>query len=61
MGVILIITPFSVLLGIIVLAFIEILSGIYFAYKLQKSNIELLFALVLFIKLIILVTLLYIA
>lgn len=61
MGDILIITPFSVLLGIIVLALIELLSGIYFIYKLQRNKIELLFALVLFIKLIILVTLLYIA
>lgn len=58
---ILIITPYSVLLGIIVLALIELLSGIYFIYKLQRNKIELLFGILLMIKLIIFVMLLYIA
>lgn len=61
---ILIITPYSVLLGIIVLALIELLSGIYFIYKLQRNKIELLFGILLMIKLIILIIftmLLYIA
>ena len=58
---ILIITPYSVLLGIIVLALIELLSGIYFIYKLQRNKIELLFGILLMIKLIIFVILLYIA
>ena len=61
MGDILIITPYSVLLGIIVLALIELLSGIYFIYKLQRNKIELLFGILLMIKLIIFVMLLYIA
>lgn len=61
MGDILIITPFSVLLGIIVLALIELLSGIYFIYKLQRNKIELLFGILLMIKLIIFIMLLYIA
>jgi len=51
----LVITPFNVLLGILVLSIIEIISGIYFAYKLQYSKIELPFLLVLTIKLIILI------
>ena len=58
---ILIITPYSVLLGIIVLALIELLSGIYFIYKLQRNKIELLFGILLMIKLVILIMLLYIA
>lgn len=58
---ILIITPYSVLLGIIVLALIELLSGIYFIYKLQRNKIELLFGILLMIKLIIFIMLLYIA
>lgn len=58
---ILIITPYSVLLGIIVLSLIELLSGIYFIYKLQRNKIELLFGILLMIKLIIFVMLLYIA
>lgn len=58
---ILIITPYSVLLGIIVLALIELLSGIYFIYKLQRNKLELLFGILLIIKLIIFVMLLYIA
>lgn len=58
---ILIITPYSVLLGIIVLALIELLSGIYFIYKLQRNKIELLFGILLMIKLIIFVMLLYVA
>lgn len=58
---ILIITPYSVLLGIIVLALIELLSGIYFIYKLQRNKIELLFGILLMIKLIIFLILLYIA
>lgn len=58
---ILIITPYSVLLGIIVLALIELLSGIYFIYKLQRNKIELLFEILLMIKLIIFIMLLYIA
>lgn len=58
---ILIITPYSVLLGIIVLALIELLSGIYFIYKLQRKKIELLFGILLMIKLIIFIMLLYIA
>ena len=58
---ILIITPYSVLLGIIVLALIELLSGIYFIYKLQRNKIELLFGILLMIKLIIFILLLYIA
>ena len=58
---ILIITPYSVLLGIIVLALIELLSGIYFIYKLQRNKIELLFGILLIIKLIIFIMLLYIA
>lgn len=57
---ILIITPYSVLLGIIVLALIELLSGIYFIYKLQRNKIELLFGILLMIKLIIFVMLLYV-
>ena len=58
---ILIITPYSVLLGIIVLALIELLSGIYFIYKLQRNKIELLFGILLMIKLIIFILLLNIA
>lgn len=58
---ILIITPYSVLLGIIVLALIELLSGIYFIYKLQRNKIELLFGILLMIKLIIFIMILYIA
>lgn len=58
---ILIITPYSVLLGIIVLALIELLSGIYFIYKLQRNKIELLFGILLMIKLVIFILLLYIA
>lgn len=58
---ILIITPYSVLLGIIVLALIELLSGIYFIYKLQRNKIELLFGILLMIKLVIFMMLLYIA
>lgn len=58
---ILIITPYSVLLGIIVLALIELLSGIYFIYKLQRNKIELLFGILLMIKLVIFIMLLYIA
>lgn len=58
---ILIITPYSVLLGIIVLALIELLSGIYFIYKLQRNKIELLFGILLMIKLVIFIILLYIA
>ena len=58
---ILIITPYSVLLGIIVLALIELLSGIYFIYKLQRNKIELLFGILLMILLIIFIMLLYIA
>ena len=58
---ILIITPYSVLLGIIVLALIELLSGIYFIYKLQRNKIELLFGILLMIKLIIFIMLLYLA
>ena len=58
---ILIITPYSVLLGIIVLALIELLSGIYFIYKLQRNKIELLFGILLMIKLIIFILLLYVA
>ena len=58
---ILIITPYSVLLGIIVLALIELLSGIYFIYKLQRNKIELLFGILLMIKLIVFIMLLYIA
>lgn len=58
---ILIITPYSVLLGIIVLALIELLSGIYFIYKLQRNKIELLFGILLMIKLIIFIMLLYVA
>lgn len=58
---ILIITPYSVLLVIIVLALIELLSGIYFIYKLQRNKIELLFGILLMIKLIIFIILLYIA
>lgn len=58
---ILIITPYSVLLGIIVLALFELLSGIYFIYKLQRNKIELLFGILLMIKLIIFIMLLYIA
>ena len=58
---ILIIMPYSVLLGIIVLALIELLSGIYFIYKLQRNKIELLFGILLIIKLIIFIMLLYIA
>lgn len=58
---ILIITPYSVLLGIIVLALIELLSGIYFIYKLQRNKIEILFGILLMIKLIIFIMLLYIA
>lgn len=58
---ILIITPYSVLLGIIVLALIELLSGIYFIYKLQRNKIELLFGILLMNKLIIFIMLLYIA
>lgn len=58
---ILIITPYSVLLGIIVLALIELLSGIYFIYKLQRNKIEILFGILLIIKLIIFIMLLYIA
>ena len=61
MGDILIITPYSVLLGIIVLALIELLSGIYFIYKLQRNKIELLFGILLMIKLVIFIMLLYIA
>ena len=48
---ILIITPFNVLLGILVLSIIEIISGIFFVYRLQYSKIELPFLLVLLIKL----------
>lgn len=58
---VLIITPYSVLLGIIVLALIELLNGIYFIYKLQRNKIELLFGILLMIKLIIFIMLLYIA
>jgi len=58
---ILIITPYSVLLGIIVLALIELLSGIYFIYKLQRNKLELLFGILLMVKLIIFIILLYIA
>ena len=58
---ILIITPYSVLLGIIVLALIELLSGIYFIYKLQRNKIEILFGILLMIKLVIFIMLLYIA
>lgn len=58
---ILIITPYSVLLGIIVLALIELLSGIYFIYKLQRNKIELLFGILLIIKLIIFIMLLHVA
>lgn len=58
---ILIITPYSVLLGIIVLALIELLSGIYFIYKLQRNKIELLFGILLMIKLVIFIMLLYVA
>lgn len=58
---ILIITPYSVLLGIIVLALIELLSGIYFIYKLQRNKIELLFGILLIIKLIIFILLIYVA
>lgn len=58
---ILIITPYSVLLGIIVLALIELLSGIYFIYKLQRNKIELLFGILLIIKLVIFIMLLHIA
>ena len=57
----LIITPFNVLLGILVLSIIEIISGIYFAYKLQYSKIELPFLLVLTIKLIILIIIMHLA
>ena len=57
----LIITPFNVLLGILVLSIIEIISGIYFAYKLQYSKIELPFLLVLTIKLIILIIVVHLA
>ena len=56
---ILIITPYSVLLGIIVLSLIEILSGIFFIYKLQYSKIELPFLLVFIIKLLILIAIMY--
>ena len=57
----LIITPFNVLLGILVLSIIEIISGIYFTYKLQYSKIELPFLLVLTIKLIILIIVVHLA
>lgn len=57
----LIITPFNVLLGILVLSIIEIISGIYFAYKLQFSKIELPFLLVLTIKLLILIIVVHLA
>ena len=57
----LIITPFNVLLGVLVLSIIEIISGIYFAYKLQYSKIELPFLLVLTIKLIILIIVVHLA
>lgn len=57
----LIITPFNVLLGTLVLSIIEIISGIYFAYKLQYSKIELPFLLVLTIKLIILIIVVHLA
>ena len=57
----LIITPYNVLLGVLVLSIIEIISGIYFAYKLQYSKIELSFLLVLIIKLIILIIVVHLA
>lgn len=57
----LMITPFNVLLGTLVLSIIEIISGIYFAYKLQYSKIELPFLLVLTIKLIILIIVVHLA
>lgn len=57
----LIITPFDVLLGVLVLSIIEIINGIYFAYKLQYSKIELPFLLVLTIKLIILIIVVHLA
>ena len=56
---ILIITPYSVLLGIIVLSLIEILSGIFFIYKLQYSKIEIPFLLVFIMKLLILIAIMY--
>lgn len=57
----LIITPFNVLLGIIVLSLIEILSGIFFFYKLQYSKIELPFLLVFIMKLLILIAIMHLA
>lgn len=58
---ILIITPYSVLLGIIVLSLIEILSGIFFFYKLQYSKIELPFLLVFIMKLLLLIAIMHLA
>lgn len=58
---VLIITPYSVLLGIIVLSLIEILSGIFFFYKLQYSKIELPFLLVFIMKLLLLMAIMHLA
>lgn len=58
---VLIITPYSVLLGIIVLSLIEILSGIFFFYKLQYSKIELPFLLVFIMKLLLLIAVMHLA
>lgn len=58
---VLIITPYSVLLGIIVLSLIELLSGIFFFYKLQYSKIELPFLLVFIMKLLLLMAIMHLA
>lgn len=58
---VLIITPYSVLLGIIVLSLIELLSGIFFFYKLQYSKIELPFLLVFIMKLLLLIAIMHLA